>query len=138
MPRVSAHPFLCVCMCALLNVCSLFNLTFFLVCFICVIAGVCALLCDNVCISLLRVYREMKQALDLEAAVSQSHIKAAVVQPIDDQGSGPESNRRRSQNTFLRSVCVCGWHFAESENIYIETQTKKNTHTHTHTHTGLK
>lgn len=48
-----------------------------------------------------------KQASDLVGAVNQSHIKAPVVQPIDDQGSGPESHSRQRQFSFPTSVWLC-------------------------------
>lgn len=66
---------------------------------------VCAPCFASVCLNL--VHGEMKQASDLVGAVNQSYIKAPVFQPIDDQGSGPEFHRRRSQFSFPRSeVCV--------------------------------
>lgn len=58
-----------------------------------------------------------KQASDLVGAVNQSHIKAPVVQPIDDQGSGPESHSRQRQFSFPTSVWLCVRAFAHRDNI---------------------
>lgn len=102
------------------NECSPAIRASFILDFICVFPGVlvpfqmvCAPCLASVCLNSL--HREMKQASDLVGAVNQSHIKASAFQPIDDQGSGPESHRRRSQFSFPQKcecvhVCVRGEH----------------------------
>lgn len=68
----------------ILCVCALFILTFF--CVFHLYMPVCLVCIQMVCESkrLLIVHRKMKQASSLVTAVTQSHIKAPVVQPIDD------------------------------------------------------
>lgn len=100
--------FVCVCVCAcfLMSVLHPFLLPSSSISFVfpgvlVCIQMVCAPCFASVCLNL--VHGEMKQASDLVGAVNQSYIKAPVFQPIDDQGSGPEFHRRRSQFSFPRS-----------------------------------